>query len=248
MPGNAHELLFRSTFSQIERAASILRRLLPPSLVDRIDWSTLMLPPGSFVDEVLLAERFTDLTLSVDLSGRPASMYLLFFHESDARGRLVLWHVRSDHPLLELLRMLASWVDLMRDVHQASSREDVLALIRRYVSSVNARLDVNESVGMLTEALFAEGKAEIASIADELREEGQRKGFARGVVKGRLEGRREGRLEGRRELVLKLLRTRFGELPEVAVARVNAADVVQLDLWAERVLSVPTLADVLERD
>jgi hypothetical protein len=32
------------------------------------------------------------------------------------------------------------------------------------------------------------------------------------------------------------------------VVRVNAADVAQLDLWAERVLSASTLADVLRSD
>jgi len=48
------------------------------------------------------------------------------------------------------------------------------------------------------------------------------------------------------KLLLRLLRARFGDLPEVAVARVNAADAAQLDLWAERVLSAPTLADVLK--
>jgi hypothetical protein len=52
--------------------------------------------------------------------------------------------------------------------------------------------------------------------------------------------------EGRREMLLKLLRTRFGAVPEAAVERVTAADLAQLDLWAERVLTAPTLADVLE--
>jgi hypothetical protein len=49
-------------------------------------------------------------------------------------------------------------------------------------------------------------------------------------------------------MLLELLRTRFGELPEAAVARVNAADVAQLDLWAKQVLSAPTLADMLGSD
>jgi len=31
---------------------------------------------------------------------------------------------------------------------------------------------------------------------------------------------------------MRQLRARFGELSEAAVARVNAADVAQLDLWA----------------
>ena len=72
----------------------------------------------------------------------------------------------------------------------------------------------------------------MASAADQLIEQGERKGL----------------LRGRREMLLRLLRTRFGDLPETVTMRVNAADVAQLDAWADRVLSAPTLADVLEGD
>jgi hypothetical protein len=49
-------------------------------------------------------------------------------------------------------------------------------------------------------------------------------------------------------MLLELLRTRFGELSGAAIARVNAADVAQIDLWFERALSAPKLADVLGSD
>ena len=68
------------------------------------------------------------------------------------------------------------------------------------------------------------------------------------MEQGRREGENNGLLRGQREIVLKLLRARFGELPEAAVARVNAADVAQLDAWIEQVLEAPTLADVLGSD
>ena len=68
------------------------------------------------------------------------------------------------------------------------------------------------------------------------------------LEQGRREGENNGLLRGQREIVLKLLRVRFGELPEAAVARVNAADVAQLDVWVEQVLEAPTLADVLGSD
>jgi uncharacterized protein len=68
------------------------------------------------------------------------------------------------------------------------------------------------------------------------------------VREGEAKGRREGLLRGRREILLKLLRARFGELPEATVARVNAAELGQLDTWAERVLSAQTLADAIGSD
>ena len=73
----------------------------------------------------------------------------------------------------------------------------------------------------------------IMTAAEELREE------------GRQEGERKGRKEERRNVLLKQLRVRFGELPEAAVARVNAAHPAELDLWVERVITAPSLAEVL---
>lgn len=110
--------------------------------------------------------------------------------------------------------------------------------IFRYIFVVTERLGSEDLVLRLTQAIGEEGKEEMASVAEQLREEGER----RGLVKGRVEGL----AEGQRKVLLKLLRARFGELPEAAVTRVNAASVAQLDLWAECVLSAPTLADVLE--
>jgi hypothetical protein len=54
-----------------------------------------------------------------------------------------------------------------------------------------------------------------------------------------------GRQQGQRTALLKLLRSRFGALPEAAVARVNRADAAQLDLWFDQALSARTLAEVL---
>jgi hypothetical protein len=56
----------------------------------------------------------------------------------------------------------------------------------------------------------------------------------------------QGRQEGERALLLKLLCTRFGELPASAVARVESAEVALIERWGERMLSAKTLADVLD--
>lgn len=58
--------------------------------------------------------------------------------------------------------------------------------------------------------------------------------------------RKEGERTGERTLLLRQLRARFGELPSPAVARVEAADVVEIERWGERVLGAKTLADVLD--
>jgi len=59
------------------------------------------------------------------------------------------------------------------------------------------------------------------------------------------QGRDEGRKEGERALLLRQMRARFGELPAAAVARVEGAEVAQIEQWGERVLTAATLAEVL---
>jgi predicted transposase YdaD len=328
MPINVHDLLFKGTFSQPEHAASILRLLLPPELVARLDWSTLALSPGCFVDEAL-SERFTDLLFSILFGSYPALLYLLFEHESQsehfmalrllryelriweawlkdhptakrlpviipvvlhhspkgwtaevsfealldidpelfktiapyvprfrfivddisaasdealrgramsALGRLVLWCLRNARTPENLVWGLKGWVDLVREVRRAPNGAAALKMIFRYIFMVNERFGTKELLGLLEQAVGEEGKAEMTSVADQLREEGRREGHVEGLFRGR------------REILLKQLRARFGELPEAAVARVNAAELGQLDTWAERVLSAQTLADVIGSD
>ena len=69
--------------------------------------------------------------------------------------------------------------------------------------------------------------------------------FETEVDRGRKDGRREGERQGRRAQLLKQLRLRFGELPAAVVARVEAADVPELDAWTERFVTASRLEDVL---
>jgi predicted transposase YdaD len=61
---------------------------------------------------------------------------------------------------------------------------------------------------------------------------------------GHQEGRQEGRREGEAEMLLRLLRIRFGALPADTEAHVQAADPETLLRWSERVLTAATLDEV----
>ena len=55
-----HDAVFKAVFEQPEHAAAELQHVLSADLVAAIDWSSLALEPGSFVDEEL-ADQHSDL-------------------------------------------------------------------------------------------------------------------------------------------------------------------------------------------
>ena len=63
---------------------------------------------------------------------------------------------------------------------------------------------------------------------------------------GQVEGRVEGRVEGEVAVLARLLSKRFGPLDEQTTARLKAATLDQLDIWADRILDAPTLQAVFD--
>lgn len=95
-----HDALFKAVFSELRHARPLLRAALPEGLSKAIDWSTLELRPGSFVDDALRA-RHSDLLFSAQVRKRQLFLYLLFEHQSTAdpwmplrllKYMLGIWH------------------------------------------------------------------------------------------------------------------------------------------------------------
>ncbi|MGK4001524.1 Rpn family recombination-promoting nuclease/putative transposase [Sorangium sp. So ce1036] len=350
MTPTPHDALFKATFSQPEHAAAALRQVLPPALAARIQFGSLSLLPGSFIDEKLAASH-SDLLFSASIESarrEQASilLYLLFEHQSTthplmafrlleymvriwqshlqrhpkatrlpailpvvlhhsdtgwtaavafqdlidlppetlalmaeyvprfrfvlddisaetddalraramtALGRLVLWCLRHARHPEDLVARLSAWTEVVREVRLAPGGGAALSRVWRYILNIADPARPRELLERLLLSAGPEAKEEIVTIADYLREQGrlagEREGRLAGEREGRLAGEREGRLagerEGQRSTLLKLLRLRFGELPAPVVARVRAADAARLERWTERVLSSPTLDDVL---
>ena len=83
------------------------------------------------------------------------------------------------------------------------------------------------------------------SIADSYEDRGWRERFEKGWAEGFRIGLAEGIRMGTRNVLLRMLRSRFGALPETAEARIQAAEVAQLEVWADRILTAATLDEVL---
>ena len=80
MISNPHDALFKAVLGQPEHARGTLRAIVPGALAEALDWSTLTLRPGSFVDAAL-SHLHTDLLYSATWrDGSEALMYLLFEH------------------------------------------------------------------------------------------------------------------------------------------------------------------------
>jgi predicted transposase/invertase (TIGR01784 family) len=176
--------------------------------------------------------RFRFLLDDLDQHGDEA----LHDRAMSALGRVVLLCFKYARNPNELVRRLDRWVDVVREVWRAPSGASALGLVVRYIFEIGGERPVQALRALAARKVGKDVEKTIVSYADQLRSEGRREGLR--------EGSRKGLQRGRCEILLRQMRLRFGELPEPIVARVKAAKTSQLDLWAERVLSAPTLHDV----
>jgi hypothetical protein len=115
---NPHDALFKWVFGQPEHARGALRAILPAALAEALDWSTLTLQPGSFVDAALRHQHTDLLYAATWRDGGQALVYLLFEHQSTPpteglmAERLLGYQVRiwdrwrADHPRARTLPMI----------------------------------------------------------------------------------------------------------------------------------------------
>ncbi|HWO19591.1 MAG TPA: Rpn family recombination-promoting nuclease/putative transposase [Kofleriaceae bacterium] len=79
---NPHDALVKAVLGKPEHAQGVLRAVLPEALAEALNWSTLTLRPGSFVD-LALKEQHTDLLYSATWrDGSELLVYFLFEHLS----------------------------------------------------------------------------------------------------------------------------------------------------------------------
>lgn len=88
-----HDRLVKWVFTRPEAAAVQLRQALPSVLVDSLDWSTIAVEPGSYVDPKLAA-RHSDVLYSVKYRESPSSafVYVLAEHQSSP-DRMMAWRL-----------------------------------------------------------------------------------------------------------------------------------------------------------
>ena len=85
----------------------------------------------------------------------------------------------------------------------------------------------------------------MGTVAEAWLEQGRSEGRAEGVAEGRAEGVAEGIEKGQAELLLRQLELRFGAAPEAVRERVRGASALELEVWAEAVLTAASIDEVL---
>ncbi|MGF1656286.1 MAG: Rpn family recombination-promoting nuclease/putative transposase [Verrucomicrobiales bacterium] len=75
-----HDKLFKSTFSQPENARPFLCHHLPDQLVASLNWATLALQPGSFIDSQFRLSE-SDLLFAVAKNSGRSLIHILFEHQ-----------------------------------------------------------------------------------------------------------------------------------------------------------------------
>jgi predicted transposase/invertase (TIGR01784 family) len=148
-------------------------------------------------------------------------------------AQATLWAMRDARNGQQFLHALATWGPILAELCATRSGLAAVELILGYTAQAGSDLQAEELAERLASLAGPEAAQVMSSIAEQLHQ------------KGREEGREEGRQEGQRLTLLRLLRLRFQPLPENVVARIEAANSEQLELWAERVLTAQTLDEVL---
>ena len=114
-----HDKLVKSTFSDPDNARAFLQAHLPSKLVRRMDWTSLSLLSGSFIDPEFDATS-SDLLFTAKIDGHPAFLYILFEHQN------------QEAPLMGLrllTYMVRIWNDYLRNNPGATKLPAILPLV-----------------------------------------------------------------------------------------------------------------------
>ncbi len=85
----SHDALFKKSLSELNVARDFFEAHLPPEVKSTMDFSTLKLEKGSFIDEGL-RQTHTDMLFSVKLSNGAGLLYLLTEHQSQPDNTMAL--------------------------------------------------------------------------------------------------------------------------------------------------------------
>jgi len=145
-------------------------------------------------------------------------------------GRLVLWCMSVAGDDARLQREIGRMGEAIAKAVTAPNGLAALEVLLRYLVATHARLRASKVGELLMKAAGPAAREEIVDFVEQFKRE----------------GRAEGRAEGKAEVLLEQLAARFGRLSAAVKTRVRASSGEELSAWTLRVLTAPTLAEVLD--
>ncbi len=112
----------------------------------------------------------------------------------------------------------------------------------KYLDFIDIYADLDDNERQRYAQLYPQEASTMTGFAQRFIEEGRQEG----KQEGRKEGLEQGVQRGEARVLTALVRLRFGELPAAIQKRIESADADTLLIWSERVLTAPTLGDVLD--
>jgi hypothetical protein len=156
--------------------------------------------------------------------------------EAELRGLALSWlgkltlaalqFVAKRDPV-DVTAAIVRWADVARSVLRAPSGHEAFAAITSYIL-LTTTLEPEDFGTVVEQHVGTEAKSIMRSTGARLR----------------AEGKAEGATEGRAAILLRQIRARFGPQPEAVEQRVRSAGTADLELWADRILTARTLAEV----
>ena len=142
----------------------------------------------------------------------------------------------------ELERIMLLWKGLTEE----PIGRGLFRAVLEYFFRVDDSVTVDEVSEAARTAISAREGEEAMTIAERLQQQGEKIGQKRGEKIGEKRGEKLGIQKGQTALLLRLLTTRFGELPHGYQQRLEQADSETLLTWSERILTAKTIDDVFE--
>ncbi len=135
-----------------------------------------------------------------------------------------------------LLSHINNHFDLVEKVFATPSGLNSVMLVLEYLLKAS---DISElEVVRLSRRLGSKVEAEIMTTAERLRDEGWKKGLQK--------GRQEGRLTGQRQLVMRLLKLKFGDSADHRQPEIENMGMDELDKVAVLVLTAESLEELFK--
>jgi hypothetical protein len=130
---------------------------------------------------------------------------------------------------------LLRWRDVLGQVVGARNGIEALAALLEYAFRVGEVLP--EQLRALAVGLGPAAQEAYMTAAQRLTAES----YARGVA----DGTADGKAEGKAELLLRLLSSRFGAIPDATREKILRASPERMDVWAERLLIGTSIEEIL---